>query len=150
MSFTVGSPLPVQSCTNISTVDDDNVEGDQENFVSIVSSNLPDIITVQDPIQQSATLLDNDGMIILYRDFALNIYLMTTTVCAAVVVGFNPAIYTFTEEDGAVDLTLEVNGLNGVLECDINVTVILFDGTKASKCVNIHTGLILPAIQHSI
>lgn len=72
---------------------------------------------------------------------------MKTTVCAAVIVGFNPAIYTFTEEDGTVNLTLEVTGFNGVLECDINVTVILFDGTKASKYVNIHTGLVLPAIQ---
>lgn len=69
---------------------------------------------------------------------------MATTVCAAVIVGFNPAIYTFAEEDGAVNLTLEVTGFNGDLECDINVTVILFDGTKASKY---HTGLVLPPIQ---
>ena len=62
MSFTVGSPLPVQSCTNISTVDDDNVEGDQEIVVSIVSVNLPVSVSTLFPSQQSAIFLDNDGM----------------------------------------------------------------------------------------
>ena len=62
VSFTVGSPLPVQSCTNISTVDDDNVEGDQEIIVSIVSISLPNTVSTLSPTQQSAIFLDNDGM----------------------------------------------------------------------------------------
>ena len=61
MSFIVGSPLPVQSCTNISTVDDDNVEGDQEIVVSIMSVNLPNTVSTLSPTQQTAILLDNDG-----------------------------------------------------------------------------------------
>ena len=63
MSFIVGSPLPVQSCINISTVDDDNVEGDQEILVSIVSVSLPNSVSTLIPTQQSAKLLDNDGKI---------------------------------------------------------------------------------------
>ena len=62
MSFTVGSPLPVQSCTNISTVDDDNVEGDQEIVVSIMSGGLSVSVSTLLPSQQSAIFLDNDGM----------------------------------------------------------------------------------------
>ena len=62
MSFTVRSPLPVQSCTNISTVDDDNVEGDQEIVVSIMSAGLPVSVSTLLPSQQSAIFLDNDGM----------------------------------------------------------------------------------------
>ena len=66
MSFIVGSPLPVQSCANISTVDDDNVEGDQEIIVSIVSISLPNTVSKLNPTQQSAKLLDNDGKIYTY------------------------------------------------------------------------------------
>ena len=61
MSFTVGSSLPVQSCTNISTVDDDNVEGDEEIVVSITSLSLPNTVLSLFLTQQSAIFLDNDG-----------------------------------------------------------------------------------------
>ena len=61
MPFIVGSPLPVQSCTNISTVDDDNVEGDQEIVLSIMSLSLPNTVSTLSPTQQSAIFLDNDG-----------------------------------------------------------------------------------------
>ena len=61
MSFIVGSSLPVQSCTNISTVDDDNLEGDQEIVVSIMSLSLPNTVSTLSPTQQSAIFLDNDG-----------------------------------------------------------------------------------------
>ena len=81
MSFTVGSPLPVQSCTNISTVDDNNVEGDQEIVVSIVSVNLPVSVSTLFPSQQSAIFLDNDGMevciieIHIYRLYKLLLFI---------------------------------------------------------------------------
>ena len=63
MSFTVGSPLPVTSCTTISTTDGPNVEGDHEFTVSIDSSTLPNnVALLESPVQQTATLTDNDGM----------------------------------------------------------------------------------------
>ena len=63
VSFAVGSPLPIQSCTNISTTDDPNVEGDHEFTVSIDSFTLTNnVALLNPPVQQTATLTDNDGM----------------------------------------------------------------------------------------
>ena len=63
MSFAVGSPLPVRSCTTISTTDDPNVEGDHDFTVTIDSFTLTNNVDLLDPpVQQTATLTDNDGM----------------------------------------------------------------------------------------
>ena len=62
MSFAVGSTLPVTSCTTISTIDDSNVEGDHEFTVTIASFTLPNnVALLNPPVQQTATLTDNDG-----------------------------------------------------------------------------------------
>ena len=87
MSFTVGSPLPVQSCTNISTVDDDNVEGDQDIVVSIMSAGLPVSVSTLLPSQQSAIFLDNDGMEVciiethIYRLYKLLLFKEDLNIC---------------------------------------------------------------------
>ena len=47
--------------------------------------------------------------------------------------GFNPLSYTFADGMGAVSLTLEISGLPGDLERDIEVNVNLIDGTNAGK-----------------
>lgn len=49
--------------------------------------------------------------------------------------GFSPNVYNFNGGMGDVDLTLEVSNLvdSGILECDVDVTVNLMDGPKASK-----------------
>ena len=63
MDFAVGSPLPVRSCTTISTNDDENVEGDHGFVVFIDSFTLPNNVALLDPpVEQTATLTDNDGM----------------------------------------------------------------------------------------
>ena len=50
-----------KTCINITTIDDDNVEGDQAFTVSISSVSLPNSVTLLDPSMQTATLTDNDG-----------------------------------------------------------------------------------------
>lgn len=48
--------------------------------------------------------------------------------------GFDPSVYNFNGGAGAVTLTLVVSGLGtGILECDVDVTVVYNDGPKASK-----------------
>ena len=58
---------------------------------------------------------------------------------SAVTVGFEPANYTFNEGMGQVTLTLVVSGLvgAGILECDVNVSVLFTDGPKASKFLEV-------------
>ena len=61
VSFAVGSPLPVTNCTTISTLEDDNVEGDHDFTVSIGTNDLPGSVGTMAPTQQTATINDNDG-----------------------------------------------------------------------------------------
>ena len=61
VSFAIGTALPATSCTTIMTIDDDNVEGDQDLQVSIDDVNLPVNVALLQPTQQTATLIDNDG-----------------------------------------------------------------------------------------
>lgn len=62
MSFAVGSSLPVQSCTNISTVNDNNVEGGHGFEVEITTISLPVSVTTLATVGEIATINDNDGM----------------------------------------------------------------------------------------
>ena len=51
-----------------------------------------------------------------------------------VTVGFDPSTYDFIGGMGAVSLMLVVSGLNnGILECDVDVTVVYTDGPKAGN-----------------
>ena len=61
VQFSQGITLPNSACINITTIDDDNVEGDQAFTVSISSVSLPNSVTLLDPSMQTATLTDNDG-----------------------------------------------------------------------------------------
>ena len=49
------------ACINITTIDDDNVEGDEAFTVSISSVSLPNSVMLLDPSMKTATLMDNDG-----------------------------------------------------------------------------------------
>ena len=48
-------------------------------------------------------------------------------------VGFAPAEYNVTEDDGEVVLSLQIISPSGSLECDLEATINLIDGTRASK-----------------
>ena len=63
MLFEPGVILPNTSCINITTIDDYNVEGDQEFTVSISEINLVNNVALLEPFIQTATLTDNDGML---------------------------------------------------------------------------------------
>ena len=53
---------------------------------------------------------------------------------AEVTVGFEQAVYTVTEEEGLVNLTLEISVLGGgVLECEVDVMLLFYDGPKAGN-----------------
>ena len=60
--FTAGTPLPAMSCTTLNTIDDTNVEGDQDLSVVIESIGLPNRVTVTSPSEQTAIITDDDGM----------------------------------------------------------------------------------------
>ena len=59
----LGIELPTMLCTNISTLEDDDVEGPQTFTIQITSVSLPTSVTIASPSQQSATISDNDGII---------------------------------------------------------------------------------------
>ena len=61
VEFLPGVILPNTSCINITTRDDENVEGDQEFTVSILEVNLDNNVALLEPFIQTATLTDNDG-----------------------------------------------------------------------------------------
>ena len=67
VSFLVGDVLPAMRCANIMTIDDPNVEGDQQFSVAISTISLPNSVTRLDPYEQTATLKDNDSMCISMR-----------------------------------------------------------------------------------
>ena len=82
--------------------------------------------------------------ILIYRlqiTYQLDIYFYIS----AVRVEFEPANYTFNEGMGPVTLTLVVSGLvgAGILECDVNVSVLFTDGPKASKFLEGYISLVL-------
>ena len=53
---------------------------------------------------------------------------------AEATVGFEQAVYTVTEEEGLVNLTLQISVLGGgVLECEVDVTLLFYDGPKAGN-----------------
>lgn len=60
--FTAGTPLPAMSCTTLNTIDDTNVEGDQDLSVVIEPIGLPSTVTVTSPSEQTAIIIDNDGI----------------------------------------------------------------------------------------
>ena len=64
---------------------------------------------------------------------------------AAVTVGFQPVYYNFNGGMGPVNLTLVVSGLvgAGILECDVDVSVLFTDGPKASKFLEGYISLLL-------
>ena len=53
---------------------------------------------------------------------------------ADVVVGFEPDNYTFVDGQGAVEIYVELAVLTGIIECDLDITVTLVDGPRASEC----------------
>ena len=59
---TLGISLPTSLCTTIATIDDDNVEGPHTFTVEIVDVTLPSSVSIESPSQQSALIIDNDGM----------------------------------------------------------------------------------------
>lgn len=61
VTFSVGDALPARRCINIMTIDDENVEGDQEFTVAISTIGLPDSVSTVDPSMQTAKLIDNDS-----------------------------------------------------------------------------------------
>ena len=127
---------PNTSCINIATIDDYNVEGDQEFTVSISEVNLVNNVALHEPFIQTATLTDNDSNLHLIRNVlkSEHFFLIHNT---DITVGFVPEYYIFFEQDTAVQLTLQVSDLApGVLECDIEVTIAYNDGPKASKLLN--------------
>ena len=52
---------------------------------------------------------------------------------ADVTVRFNPDMYMFLGGSGPENLTLQITQLAGILECELEVTVILTDGLKAGE-----------------
>ena len=57
----LGVDLPTTLCTNISTIDDNDVEGPHTFTVEITSVTLSNSVSIESPSQQSATISDNDG-----------------------------------------------------------------------------------------
>lgn len=51
-----------------------------------------------------------------------------------VVVGFEPDNYTFFDGQGDVDIYVQIAELTGIIECDLDITVNLVDGPRASEC----------------
>lgn len=48
--------------------------------------------------------------------------------------GFEPDNYTFVDGQGAVEIYVEIAVLTGIIECDLDITVTLVDGPRASEC----------------
>ena len=65
--FTVGTTFPDTQCIDISTTEDDFLEGDHEFIVSIVSTTLNDAVTISSPSTHVATIDDNDGENIIMK-----------------------------------------------------------------------------------
>ena len=59
--FTVGTTFPDTQCIDISTDDDDFLEGDHDFTVSIVSTTLNDAVTISAPSTHVVTIDDDDG-----------------------------------------------------------------------------------------
>ena len=59
--FTVGTTFPATQCINISTAEDDFLEGDHNFTVSIVSTTLNNAVTISSPSAHVVTIDDNDG-----------------------------------------------------------------------------------------
>ena len=59
--FTVGTSLPATQCIEISTTEDDFLEGDHEFTVSIVSTTLNNAVTISAPSTHVVTIDDDDG-----------------------------------------------------------------------------------------
>ena len=59
--FTVGSTFPATKCINISTAQDDFLEGDHDFLVYIVSTMLNDAVTISSPSTHMVTIDDDDG-----------------------------------------------------------------------------------------
>ena len=59
--FTVGTTLPATQYIEISTAEDDFLEGDHEFTVSIVSTTLNDAVTISSPSTHVVTIDDDDG-----------------------------------------------------------------------------------------
>ena len=61
------------------------------------------------------------------------VYIFILLLTADVTVGFNPDMYMFLGGSGPESLTLQITQLAGILECELEVTVILTDGLKAGE-----------------
>lgn len=62
VDFSVGVPLPAFSCITLRTVDDDNIEGDHDFQLEIVSNSLPNSVSTFLPSHETVVIYDNDGM----------------------------------------------------------------------------------------
>ena len=60
-------------------------------------------------------------------------YVFILLPTADVTVVFNPDMYIFLGGSGPESLTLQITQLAGILECELEVTVILTDGLKAGE-----------------
>ena len=65
--FTVGTVFPDIQCIDISTTEDDFLEGDHEFTVSIVSTTLNNAVTISSPSTHVVTIDDNDGENIIMK-----------------------------------------------------------------------------------
>ena len=63
---TLGIFIPAQLCTDINTIDDLDVEGPHTFTLEIIDVTLPNIVSIESPLQQIATINDNDRMCILF------------------------------------------------------------------------------------
>ena len=61
------------------------------------------------------------------------VYIFILLLTADVTVGFNPDMYMFLGGSGPESLMLQITQLVGILECELEVTVILTDGLKAGE-----------------
>ena len=59
--FTVGTSLPATQCIEISTTEDEFLEGDHEFTVSFVSTTLNNAVTISAPSTHVVTIDDDDG-----------------------------------------------------------------------------------------
>ena len=62
MEFIVGISLPAISCITLRTLDDDNIEGDHDFQLEIVSNSLPNSVSTFLPSLERVVIYDNDGM----------------------------------------------------------------------------------------
>ena len=125
--FSVNDPSLVMDCINVSTIQDQNYEGNHPFQVSITGIN-PATLPVTTPSNVNVVITENDGIILVHEHIQGKPDFSTSYSDAEVFMV--KATDTVSEGDGSIDVCLDP-GVGGMMERTLTVLLNFTNGTAS-------------------